>query len=1649
MYRDAISVCVATMAKLELQTLDYDYANPEAFVSINQNSHDCAYDLYRSSNGEFLGRQRYQNWVQSVPICTSNGYEVYPLNVTTRLALRYPDVISCYCTSKEKCPKDYCAETGNPIASALSLKVARQQDFAGPFSALSTRTYISNGAANSRRSSFGSSWVQAVSSSIASQSVVFPAQFLARRGDGTFKSFDQSGDFWIAESDTADRLLELKDINNIRTGWKYYEAATENTEQYGATGRLQSITTRTGVVQTLAYNGAGQLTTVTDSYGRTLSFTYFPANAATGANNIATVSDPLGNIVSYTYDAANNLATVTYPNGGIKTYLYNEPAYTANTNLPNALTGITDENGTRFATYAYDTQGRAISTEHAGGVEKYQLNYVSPYAQTIVTDPLGTARTYNFQTILGVVKTTGVDQPCPTCGGTQSQATTYDANGNVASRTDFNNKKSCSAYDLTRNLETGRIEGLLSGEDCAASLATPPNRADVRKTSTTWHATYRLPLTITEPAAAATIGGAAGVKSTVFTYDSSGNLLTRNVTAPKNDGTSATELRTWTWTYNTLGQVLTAKDPLNKTTTTVYYPATDTATPQKYTKGDVQTVTNAAGHITTFNEYDKNGRLTNMTDPNGLITTMTYHPRGWITSRAVNNGVTTETTQFTYDNVGQLTRIVMPDGSALYYAYDNAHRLAGMSDQIAGVTVQPNGSLRPATTDFTGNKVIYALDNMGNRIHEQHFAPGPYRVGVQEAMNPTNVLTKLHQRVIDSLNRVQKDLGGTNYAPDPPPPNQSIQKVAPPENPPPPPEYATTQYGYDNNGNLTTTTDPLGRVTTHVFDALNRLINMIDPYNGATKPTVYVYDQAGNLTTVADPQGLTTIYTYNGHNNLITQASPDTGATVITYDSAGNVTAKLDATGRCAVTTYDALNRAVTVKYIASASAATCAPGTAATAAETISYTYDSTTATVGGAGGTGRLGQIADGTGNTVYVYDRNGRVLSKTQTTTGITNPAQKLSYVYNNAGQLQNTITPSGQTFTYTYGAPGSNAPGKLVGIDVNGISVLTGSVYAPFGPNGGWSWGNYNDTSLINQHLRVFDLDYRPTAISSDPEGYNRNIAWAQANRITAITVPGTNGGAPTITLPGISNALSVNQAYGYDALDRLTSFAAGYPGATTPATGQGVLPAEAFTYDAIGNRLSRTATPPGGSPSTATYAYPNTSATPAPNRNHTLASIAGAQVNAYTYDATGNTKTESAALGTSINPTPSTPLTQTYDAKNRLKITQIGATATDTVTYKINALGQRVQKTGAGAYAYSTALILAPSTGMSSQGTSLAYNARYVYDEQGRLLGEYSPEGELIAETIWFEDLPVATIRSKGANNQIPLGIAGTGAATANNAGNNTPGNPVNVDVYYLHPDHLGTPRAMTRSVAANNATTGPDAINKAVWRWESDPFGTSLNASAPNGNPQNVTGTASQITAASFSINNRFPGQLADAESGKYYNYFRDYDAGIGRYTTSDRVGLKAGLSTYGYVWQQPTRKIDPFGLYGCRWIGLILECDFRPPPIPGLPGYPDAPPQQPISPPNLGPITWCVVFPAICAFDWAVKESRRRGKSDPVYLPPVNPGRDCNGNCNPCPPGASWYAPGGGHGHDNGVWHRIDYNQDPATCMCYPDRPSQGLGGN
>jgi RHS repeat-associated protein len=101
-------------------------------------------------------------------------------------------------------------------------------------------------------------------------------------------------------------------------------------------------------------------------------------------------------------------------------------------------------------------------------------------------------------------------------------------------------------------------------------------------------------------------------------------------------------------------------------------------------------------------------------------------------------------------------------------------------------------------------------------------------------------------------------------------------------------------------------------------------------------------------------------------------------------------------------------------------------------------------------------------------------------------------------------------------------------------------------------------------------------------------------------------------------------------------------------------------------------------------------------------------------------------------------------------------------------------------------------------------------------------------------------------------------------------------NPQGAQLYYIHPDHLNTPRL----IANSTGTT--------VWRWDQgEPFGNDV----PNTNPSG---------AGAFDFPLRFPGQYFDRETNLAYNWFRDYDFGIGRYIQSDPIGVRGAARRYG-----------------------------------------------------------------------------------------------------------------------------------------------------
>ena len=115
---------------------------------------------------------------------------------------------------------------------------------------------------------------------------------------------------------------------------------------------------------------------------------------------------------------------------------------------------------------------------------------------------------------------------------------------------------------------------------------------------------------------------------------------------------------------------------------------------------------------------------------------------------------------------------------------------------------------------------------------------------------------------------------------------------------------------------------------------------------------------------------------------------------------------------------------------------------------------------------------------------------------------------------------------------------------------------------------------------------------------------------------------------------------------------------------------------------------------------------------------------------------------------------------------------------------------------------------------------------------------------------------------------------------------------------YLVADHLQTPRF------------GYNTNGQLVWRWASDAFG-------------NQTANADvDADGKLVAMNLRFPGQYYDSESGLHYNWNRYYDPRMGRYVTSDPIGLNGGPNTYGYVGGRPAVYFDSTGLeVQGRWV--------------------------------------------------------------------------------------------------------------------------------
>ncbi|WP_458237386.1 RHS repeat domain-containing protein [Pseudomonas sp. P5_A2_2] len=625
---------------------------------------------------------------------------------------------------------------GNPIDTSTGNKYQESVDYAGPGprSLSFVRTYNSQTWASS--ADLGWYWghvydlkLEKLIGSVDTRVV------LHRRGNKSLTFVRQVDGSYKGDLDIASRLVELSS-GGITTGWRYTDLGLQRIEAYDALGNLQTITTRDNYVVALTY-ASNKLAAVTDSFGRSLTF----GRSSTGS--IASFSDPAGNTHAFTYGPdANGVGqlpiAMTRPDNATLRYTYTTGPYSG------LLESIIDENNNTYAFFTYSGY-RGLSTEHAGGVEKYSLSTTELYAggTAYVTDPTGAQTTRQFSIVNGEALLTAQSQPAGAGCAASSTARSYDTNSNVASADDFNGRRVCSAHDLGRNLETTRVEGLANTQACSAvtgSGATLPTGS--RKTSTLWHPDWRLEAKRAEPGKLTTsiyhgqpdpFNGnalASCAPSTALlpdgkpiavlckeveqaTSDANGS---QGFSASLQSGVASGARR---WTYNSYGQVLTERDPQNNLTTYTYY----TDTTADHTLGDLQTVTNTKNQITTHTKYNKHGQLLESIDANGVTTSNTYGLR----QRLLSTRVGGQTTSYEYDAAGQLLKVTQPDTSWIGFEYDAAHRQTAVKDSL-------------------GNRIEHVLDNAGNKTG-------------QSVKDPGGSLARSLSQSIDALGRVQQMAG--------------------------------------------------------------------------------------------------------------------------------------------------------------------------------------------------------------------------------------------------------------------------------------------------------------------------------------------------------------------------------------------------------------------------------------------------------------------------------------------------------------------------------------------------------------------------------------------------------------------------------------------------------------------------------------------------------------------------------------------------------------------------------------------------------------------------------------------------------------------------------------------------------------------------
>ncbi|MFI1596538.1 DUF6531 domain-containing protein [Streptomyces venezuelae] len=852
--------------------------------------------------------------------------------------------------------------------------------------------------------------------------------------------------------------------------------------------------------------------------------------------------------------------------------------------------------------------------------------------------------------------------------------------------------------------------------------------------------------------------------------------------------------------------------------------------------------------------YDTDGNLSEIRDSSPLPYRLGYDQHARVTSWTDR---TDQWFRFTYDEEDRCVRGEGAD-SALdcVIAYDSDLRVTRYTDSLGH------------TTEYHYDERLHltrVVDPLGFTVHTEYDARGGLLSRTDELDRTTRFTLDTYGQPL-RMDRPDGTSVTLEYV-------DGVLPAAITEA-----DGARWEGSYDERGNLLTSTDPLGAVTSYGYDEHGFRITETDAlgntvryeYDGAGLP-VRVTDPRGSVVTVRrdafgrvveihDAVGGTVRQGWNTEGSLLWRERADGGRESWTYDAEGHVTEYRDAAGATTTFEYGAfgLPSARTdpdgTRYRFAHDTELRLTGVRNPRGDEWSYRYNAAGTLIGETDFDGRtLTYHCDPTGQQVERSNGTGQTVRVTRDTAGRvvtarTDDGTLTSFRYDPAGRLLEATSPLGSV-AYAY-----DLAGRIVAETVDGRTVT--SAYDALGrrvrrttPSGATSHWSYDSASLPASLVTAAgELTFAHDAAGRETTrglgaAATLTQCWDAGHRLVEQVVRA--GGAGRAGISGEGQAVRQSRSYAYRADGHLTGVKDRLSGARTfaldPAGRVTRVSAatwtETYAYDDLGNLTAAEHPAPAGQEAQG----------PA---HHSGTRVTAAGRSTYEHDAQGRVVRVIRRTLSGLRRI----WTYAWDADDRLARAETpdrGVWA-----YRYDALGRRTVKMR-----------------LADDG-SVAEETLFTWD--GANLAERQSTRDGVVETDTWDWEP------------------GTHRAAAQVRSRWRTADPDEVDrrFYAIVTDLVGTPSELV----------GEDG--EIAWRSATTLWGRRL-----GGDDRDDWDDDGLCPLA-------FPGQYRDPETGLHYNLSRYYDPDTASYLTPDPLGLLPAPNHHAYV-DNPLRWSDPLGLEG------------------------------------------------------------------------------------------------------------------------------------